>query len=59
MPLLLLAGDRDPRLPSIRRTAAEIPAAAVAELPGCGHLDAFLRTDLTLPGVRQFLAENR
>jgi pimeloyl-ACP methyl ester carboxylesterase len=59
VPLLLLAGDEDPRLHSIRRTAAEIPAATLAELPGCGHLDAFLRTDLTLPSVRHFLAENR
>lgn len=56
VPVLLLAGDRDPRLPLIRRTADRIRGATLVELPGCGHLDAFLRTDLTLPVVRPFLA---
>jgi pimeloyl-ACP methyl ester carboxylesterase len=56
VPVLLLAGDHDPRLPAIRRTAARIPGAALAELPGCGHLDAFSRVDLTLPIVGPFLA---
>ncbi|KJY40413.1 hypothetical protein VR46_27820 [Streptomyces sp. NRRL S-444] len=55
VPLLLLAGDRDPRLPAIRETADRICSATLAELPGCGHLDTFLRTDLTLPVVRAFL----
>ncbi|MEU5992514.1 alpha/beta fold hydrolase [Spirillospora sp. NPDC047418] len=59
VPLLLLAGDQDSRLPSIRHTAAEVPGATLVELPNCGHLDAFLRTDLTLPVVRHFLAEIR
>lgn len=59
VPVLLLAGDKDPRLLSIRRTAAEIPGATLVELPGCGHLDAFVRTDLTLPNARHFLAEKR
>lgn len=56
VPVLLLAGDRDPRLPAIRRTAARIPDATLAELPDCGHLDSFSRIDLTLPIVRPFLA---
>lgn len=56
VPVLMLAGDGDRRLPEIRRTAARIPGARFVELPGCGHLDAFLRTDLTLPAVRPFLA---
>jgi pimeloyl-ACP methyl ester carboxylesterase len=55
VPVLLLAGDRDDRLPEIRRTAEVAPGASLAELPGCGHLDAFLRLDLTLPVVRPFL----
>ena len=56
VPLLLLAGDRDPRLPAIRETADRVRSATLAELPGCGHLDTFLRTDLTLPVVRAFLS---
>jgi hypothetical protein len=28
----------------------------LAELPGCGHLDAFARNDLTLPLVLPFLS---
>ncbi len=56
VPVLLLAGDRDPQLAAIRKTAARIPNATLAELPGCGHLDAFLRTDLTLPIVQPFLS---
>jgi pimeloyl-ACP methyl ester carboxylesterase len=55
VPVLLLAGDRDRRSPAIRRTAEAVPGATLAELPGCSHLDAFLRLDLTLPVVRPFL----
>ncbi|QKG26743.1 alpha/beta fold hydrolase [Actinomadura verrucosospora] len=55
VPVLLLAGDGDHRLPAIRRTAEAVPKASLLELPGCGHLDAFLRLDLTLPVVRPFL----
>lgn len=59
VPILLLAGDQDPRLPSVRNTAAKIPGATLVELPNCNHLDAFTRTDLTLPSIRHFLAEHR
>lgn len=59
VPLLLLAGERDPQRAAIQRTASRIPTAALAELPGCGHLDAFLRIDLTLPLVLPFLAACR
>lgn len=57
VPMLLLAGDRDPRLPAIRHTATQTPNATLVELPACGHLDAFLRIDLTLPVVQPFLAD--
>jgi pimeloyl-ACP methyl ester carboxylesterase len=59
VPVLLLAGDGDPQLPAIRRTAAHRPAATLIELPGCGHLDTFTRADLTLPLVLPFLATPR
>ncbi|MEU6749408.1 alpha/beta fold hydrolase [Spirillospora sp. NPDC046719] len=55
VPVLLLTGDRDRRLPGIRRTAEAVPDASLVELPGCSHMDAFLRLDLTLPVVRPFL----
>ncbi len=56
VPVLLLAGDRDPRLPTIRHTAERVPHATLVELPDCGHFDAFARSDLTVPAVRSFLA---
>ena len=37
--------------------AAAMPAARAVALPGLGHLQAFWRTDVTLPAVEQFLAE--
>lgn len=37
--------------------AAAMPDARAVALPGLGHLQAFWRTDVTLPAVKQFLAE--
>ena len=56
VPALLLAGDRDPLLPAIQRTAAHIPGGTLIQLPDCGHLDTFVRSDLTLPLVLPFLS---
>jgi pimeloyl-ACP methyl ester carboxylesterase len=58
VPVLLLAGDRDPRLPAIQRTAARVPHATLVQLPDCGHLETFARSDLTLPLVLPFLSEH-
>lgn len=55
-PVLMLAGEHDPRLASIRRTADRLPGAVVVELPGCGHFDAFVRSDLSVPPARTFLS---
>ena len=57
VPTLVLVGDQDPSLVDLRATAKRIPGARLAELPGCGHLDTFTRSDLTLPLVLPFLAE--
>lgn len=54
-PVLLLAGDRDPRLHLIRVTGDRLRRAELAVLPGCGHFDTFTRTDLTIPLAREFL----
>ena len=58
-PVLLLAGDQDPRLHLIRRTADRLRGAQLAVLPGCGHFDTFTRTDLTIPLAREFLGRVR
>lgn len=58
-PVLLLAGDRDRRLPLIRITGDRLSQAEVTVLPGCGHFDTFTRTDLTVPLVREFLGQPR
>lgn len=55
VPTLALAGDRDPGLADMRATAAGIPGARLAILPGCGHLETFTRSDLTLPVALPFL----
>jgi pimeloyl-ACP methyl ester carboxylesterase len=57
VPTLLLAGDRDPGFADMRATADRIPHARLAVLPGCGHLETFTRSDLTLPVVWPFLGE--
>ena len=58
-PALLLAGERDRRLPLIRVTGDRLSRAEVAVLPGCGHFDTFARTDLTVPLAREFLGRPR
>lgn len=40
----------------LRAAVRRIGNATLTELPDCGHLDAFLRLDLTLPIVQPFLA---
>ena len=57
VPTLVLAGDQDPGLADLRATADRIPGARLTVLPGCGHLDTFTRSDLTLPVVLPFLTE--
>jgi pimeloyl-ACP methyl ester carboxylesterase len=57
VPTLILAGERDPGLSDLRATARQIPGARLAVLPGCGHLETFIRSDLALPVVLPFLAE--
>jgi pimeloyl-ACP methyl ester carboxylesterase len=55
IPVLLLIGDKDPRLDAVKITAQRLTDAQVAILTGCNHFDAFARTDLTLPLVLEFL----
>lgn len=54
-PVLLIAGGEDPGLPDIRRTADVLPDGRLAVLPGCGHFDAFVRSDLALAAAATVL----
>jgi pimeloyl-ACP methyl ester carboxylesterase len=57
VPVLLMAGEGDPRLGFIRATGDRLRGAQLAVLPGCGHFDTFTRTDLTIPLVCEFLGQ--
>ena len=55
MPCLIYAGAADPIYPVAEATVAEMPNVAFFTLPGLGHAEAFLRSDLVLPRVLEFL----
>jgi hypothetical protein len=55
MPCLVYAGDADRNYPIVEATVAEMPNVKFITLPGCGHADAFLRSELMLPRVIEFL----
>jgi pimeloyl-ACP methyl ester carboxylesterase len=55
MPCLLICGDEDPRLAAVRDCAARMPDATLIEPPGCGHVAALARLDLTMPSILSFL----
>jgi pimeloyl-ACP methyl ester carboxylesterase len=55
MPCLLYAGLADPIYPVAEATVAEMPNAKFFTLPGLGHAEGLLRSDLVLPKVTEFL----
>ena len=55
MPCLVYAGDADPVFPLTKATVAEMPNAGFFALPGLGHAAAFLRSELVVPRVLEFL----
>jgi pimeloyl-ACP methyl ester carboxylesterase len=55
MPCLVYAGSADPIYPVVEATVAEMPNVTFFTLPGLGHAEALLRTDLVLPRVIEFL----
>ena len=59
MPCLLLVGEADARYPAVRECAKHIAHATLVSLPGCNHVTGFVRSDLVLPHVTQFLATVR
>jgi pimeloyl-ACP methyl ester carboxylesterase len=56
MPCLLFVGEDDPVYSENKECVRSIPNVTFFSLPNLGHADAFLRSDLVLPRVTQFLA---
>jgi pimeloyl-ACP methyl ester carboxylesterase len=56
MPCLLYVGEDDPVCADNRKCAAIMPNVTFFSIPGLGHADTFIRSDLVLPHVMQFLA---
>jgi pimeloyl-ACP methyl ester carboxylesterase len=55
LPCLLYAGENDPVCAENKECAAIMPNVTLFFLPGLGHADTFLRSDLVLPHLTQFL----
>jgi pimeloyl-ACP methyl ester carboxylesterase len=55
-PCLLLTGTQDWSYTDIEACSKSIPQVTLVTLPGLNHLEGFLRSDLALPHVTQFLA---
>jgi pimeloyl-ACP methyl ester carboxylesterase len=53
---LLFAGEDDPVCSENRECVRSMPNLTFFSLPDLGHADAFLRSDLVLPHVTEFLA---
>jgi len=56
-PSLLYAGEADPLCPLVERCASELPDATFFSLPGLNHIQGAVQSDLVLPRVTEFLAE--
>jgi pimeloyl-ACP methyl ester carboxylesterase len=57
MPCLLYAGEADPLCPLVERCASKLPDARFFSLPGLNHIQGAVRSDLVLPPVVGFLAQ--
>jgi pimeloyl-ACP methyl ester carboxylesterase len=55
-PTLFLVGSEEPFAGETVRAAAMMPSAHCEILPGLDHVQTFVRSDVLLPYVRQFLA---
>jgi pimeloyl-ACP methyl ester carboxylesterase len=55
-PTLFIVGELEDTDDVMGDAAAAMPDASCVVLPGLGHINAFLRSDLTLPHVERFLA---
>ncbi|MCA1325422.1 alpha/beta fold hydrolase [Herbaspirillum sp. alder98] len=57
LPCLMFCGDADARHDAVRRTAALLPRGQFVSLPGVTHFGGLMQSQLVLPPVLQFLAQ--
>jgi pimeloyl-ACP methyl ester carboxylesterase len=55
VPSFIYSGDADPRFAEAKAAADTIQVAMFLSLPGLNHLEGFVRSDLVLPAVAEFL----
>jgi pimeloyl-ACP methyl ester carboxylesterase len=56
LPVLIYCGDRDAPYEAARKAAEAMPNATFVSVPGLGHVEVIVNSDLVLPHVRGFLA---
>jgi pimeloyl-ACP methyl ester carboxylesterase len=59
LPSLIFAGEADPWCSKAKKCAELMPGATFFSLPGMGHTEAIMRSDLVLPHIKTFLTELR
>lgn len=59
LPCLIFVGDADPRLTAARECTSLMPRATFLSLPGLNHLDAYVRSELVIPPIREFLSAGK
>jgi pimeloyl-ACP methyl ester carboxylesterase len=59
MPCLLFVGEADSRRAAVEKCAKQIAHATLVTFPGLSHLATFVHSDVVLPHVMRFLAEQR
>jgi hypothetical protein len=57
MPCLLFAGEEDDLYAGVQECVQHMPNVTLASFPGLNHIECFLRSDLVLPHVQEFLAK--
>lgn len=57
IPFLVYVGEADPVYLGAKESANHMPNATFVSLPGLGHSEAFVKSELALPHVTKFLAE--
>ena len=57
-PVMLLVGTEEPFADQAREAAELLPRGAYVPLHGLGHVQTFLRSDLVVPHLREFLASS-
>jgi hypothetical protein len=54
-PAFIYVGEADPRIEPSKAMASQLLSSTPVTLPAVNHLDAFLRSELILPHLIQFL----